>query len=80
MTREAERATHDRDIDIAILKLQMAKEDHSTRLASLEAARQTAVKTVRRWPYIVIPIMLIAANLSPEENVKIVIAVLKALV
>lgn len=67
-----------RDQELHTVRARMG--NHERRLNSLESWRQSVQKQIRRWPFVVVPVVIVLANIAPQETLKTVVEILKALV
>jgi|DEB0MinimDraft_4_1074332.scaffolds.fasta_scaffold00017_25 hypothetical protein len=78
MKAESRRRDADAHHAVTIARMMNALGSHEKRIGSLERWKQSTMRTVRKWPYIVIPITIVAANIAPTETIKIVVDLVKA--
>lgn len=50
------------------------------RIDLLELWRQSLTRIINKWPLIVVPIGMIGLNIAPQETVKTIGAIIKALI
>ncbi len=61
---------------IELERIRMKLGEHDRRIGLLESWKASAMKTARKWPYIVVPITILIANIAPKETIEAVTKIL----